>query len=75
MTKHMVGIRTDEGDEFHIGAPPGPDYHTLCGVDADDPAIGHHGVTPVPRGQVVTCQQCKSIYQFVKLLRLGSRCV
>lgn len=39
------------------------DYCTLCGTDSDDPELGHEGLVQPKRGQKITCEQCKDIWQ------------
>lgn len=64
-----VGVETDDGTEWHA---PGvvSDYDTLCGIDANDPGIGFHGLVTAKRGQKITCEQCRSVWEGVVALRL-----
>lgn len=69
MTK-VIGVRMDFDDiEWHA---PGvvSDYDTLCGVDANDPSIGHYGTVPAPRGQRITCTECRQIFERFSALHL-----
>jgi hypothetical protein len=40
-----VAVKTSEGITVHCRCGYG-DYDTLCGIDSNDPAIGHLGVVP-----------------------------
>lgn len=66
----VLGVDIDGVVEWHAPNVAGPDYDTLCGVDADDPAIGHEGLIPAKRGQKITCMQCKMIWEGVVALKL-----
>lgn len=68
----VIGIRTDEGNEWHA---PGVvhDYATLCGMDGDDSVVGQHGHIEPKRGQKITCGQCLTIFRRFKELRLLER--
>ncbi len=69
MTK-AVGVILDGVDTWHAHGVHS-DYNTLCGIDADDPTIGHDGLTEhIPRGQKITCEQCWSIWRNMRALRL-----
>jgi hypothetical protein len=69
----VVGVLIEGESTWHAPhAGPG-DYNTLCGIDADDPSIGHQGVIETPPGQKITCAQCKLIWEGVRALRLTSR--
>lgn len=65
-----VGVRIDGKVEWHAPAAGGNDYHTLCGIDALDPAIGNTGIVKTPRGQKIECGQCRAIWADVIALRL-----
>jgi len=56
----MIGIETETGSDVHL---PGAvsDYDTLCGMDADDAAIGHSRFT-IRIGSKCTCSDCLSIW-------------
>lgn len=56
-----VGVKTDTGVQVHCAAAYG-DYHTLCGMDADDPAIGHLGTVEVADNAKIDCPQCKGTF-------------
>lgn len=66
-----IGIAVDGNVEWHA---PGvvSDYDTLCGYDANDPGIGTSGTVKSGRGQKITCEQCKAIWQATQALRLRS---
>jgi hypothetical protein len=69
--KNVIGVMVDNAVEWHaVNGIPGPDAHTLCGVDADDSAIGHYGTVKAPRGQKITCQECYNIWKGVSEMRL-----
>lgn len=57
----IVGVNIDDVIEYHAGTPNG-NYDTLCGLDADDPQLGHFGRVPAPKRQRITCEQCKTIW-------------
>lgn len=69
-----VGVKTDVDGrivvEWHAPPIPGPDYETLCCLDANDPVTGTHGVVkPKPR-QKITCSHCRRIWSGVLALNL-----
>ncbi len=70
----MAKIRVlfiDGQAEFHVPNVGGTtDHDTLCGIDADDPAIGQNGFVEPRRGQKITCKICKSIVLGVQEMRL-----
>jgi hypothetical protein len=68
--KSVIGVRVDDAIEWHAMNANGTDYHTLCGVDADDKRIGHYGTVAAPRGQKINCPQCHSLWRAVVELRL-----
>lgn len=47
------------------------DYDTLCGIDANDPAIDHNGTVEAKRGQKITCDLCRSIWVETLALKLS----
>ena len=70
MASKVIGVSIDGRVEWH-GASVGPtDYHTMCGIDAEDPQIGHFGTVAAKRGQKINCFQCKAIWLGVRALRL-----
>ena len=82
-----IGIAVDGNVEWHAPGVVS-DYDTLCGYDANDPAcsdagiicgydandpgIGTSGTVKSGRGQKITCEQCKAIWQATQALRLRS---
>ena len=66
-----VGVVIDGEASWHA---PGvfDDYATLCGIDANDPAIGHQGTVEPKRGQKVECRTCKTIWANTMALKLRS---
>ena len=65
-----VGILIDGESTFHAASHGHGDYNSLCGIDADDPSIGHGGPVPAARGQKITCQQCFAIWRGTLELKL-----
>lgn len=47
------------------------DHDTLCGLDSNDPDIGHNGTVEAKRGQKITCSTCYSIWK--ETVELGLR--
>jgi hypothetical protein len=68
-----VGVTIDDKVEWHAPGVGGSDHDTLCGIDANDPAIGHTGVVSATRGQKIDCEQCRAIWQDVMALKLRRR--
>lgn len=67
----VVGVDIDGEVTWHAqNRGGGPDYVTLCGLDPDDPSIGHNGTVPAQRGQKIDCPQCRAVWQAVALLKL-----
>jgi hypothetical protein len=66
----VVGVTIDGELSWHAANHGPTDHHTLCGIDADDPAIGHTGSIRPPRGQKITCVGCYGIWRGVAALRL-----
>ncbi len=67
-----IGVRIEGEVEWHAPGVGGSDHHTLCGVDANDEAIGHYGVVEARPGQKITCHQCFTIWREVVALKLRS---
>lgn len=65
-----VGVLVDGVVEWHAPRVAGPDYDTLCGIDAHDPEVGHQGLVPTKRGQKINCPECKRVWEGVLALRL-----
>lgn len=66
----LVGVMID--GELTVHAPGvSSDYDTLCGIDADDPKIGHEGRVPVHPTKFITCQMCYVVWK--RTLELGLR--
>ena len=69
----VVGVLVEgEITEWHVvgGNAGGPDYDTLCGLDANDPTLGLMGTVEPKRGQKVTCAQCFIQWRSVITLRM-----
>jgi hypothetical protein len=56
-----VAVKTDEGISVHCMAGHG-DWDTLCGIDANDPTIGHLGTVPVACNTKIDCVACRNIW-------------
>lgn len=69
MSRHIVGAMVDGEPEYHAPGVIG-DYSTLCGLDINDPEIGHDGEIKVPRGQKITCRECYEIWRDTVALNL-----
>lgn len=69
-----IGVRTEvDGKivvEWHAPPIPGPDYHTMCSLDGDDPATGTHGTVEPKPGQKITCKHCYRMWRGVLELQL-----
>lgn len=65
-----VGVLIDGVATWHAPGVSGPDYDTLCGIDANDPAVGHEGLIPAKRGQKITCGECRRVWERVVALNL-----
>lgn len=68
----VVGVNVDGHIEWHARGIGSNDYDTMCGVDANDPDIGHFGTVQPHRGAKITCSQCRSMFEGFKSLRLRS---
>ncbi len=65
-----VGVMINGEPTWHAPAAAPTDFDTLCGIDADDPAIGFTGLIQAPRAQKITCIQCKTTWERLVALRL-----
>lgn len=65
----VVGVMVDGELTFHAAGAVS-DYDTLCGIDANDPRVGHGGQVEVKRGQKITCTECRTIWNNVIRMRL-----
>lgn len=52
----------------HAFGDPGGGYDTLCGIDIDDPSIGHYPAK-TPNGKKIDCCQCKNLFDRFKNFR------
>lgn len=67
----IIGVLIDGEASWHAAnVGGGPDYATLCGIDPDDPGIGHMGTVEPTRGQKITCQECFSAWRCAIKLKL-----
>jgi hypothetical protein len=57
-----VAVKMDDGITVHCQCGYG-DYDTLCGIDANDPKIGHLGRVPVAINTKIDCAACKAIWK------------
>ena len=51
------------------GEGVGGDFDTLCGIDANDPTIGHTGTAPMPKGGKIDCKSCHNVWLAAKCVR------
>lgn len=58
---HIVAVKIEGEIQVHSRGAIG-DYDTLCGIDADDPAIGHQGIAELPKEAKITCGACYQIF-------------
>jgi len=65
-----IGVKTATGISVHCSCGYG-DYDTLCGIDANDPFIGHFGTVPVAINTKIDCAACKAIFKTAKCYRLS----
>lgn len=68
MSELIIKGTTDEGVSFHASNADG-DFDTLCGIDFNDPGIGHYGAETAPRGSKIDCPSCKNIIRHAKKYR------
>jgi hypothetical protein len=66
----IVGVMLDGKPTFHAAGHGFGDYDTLCGIDADDPTIGHGGRFKTPRRMKIDCDACYAIWTGTLALRL-----
>lgn len=65
-----VGVLIEGEKTWHAPPVAGPDYDTLCGIDANDSAVGTYGTVEPKRGQKITCTRCYAIWHGVVAMRL-----
>lgn len=63
-----VAVKTDQGISVHCRSGYG-DFDTLCGLDSNDPAIGHLGTVPVAINTKIDCAACKAIFSAARTYR------
>lgn len=66
----IIGVVIDGETSWHAANSGPTDYDTLCGLDANDPTIGHTGLVKWQRGQKITCAVCHGIWSGLAALRL-----
>ena len=71
-TDKIIGVDIDGQVEWHAASIGATDYHTMCGLDAIDPEIGHQGTVPAVRGAKINCLQCKAMFDGFRALGLRS---
>ena len=70
MMSKVIGLNIGNEIEWHaVNGVAGADYTTLCGIDADDPGIGHYGTVDPPPGQKIECRTCYNIWKGVVEMR------
>ena len=67
---NVIGVTIDGETEWHVVSIGATDHNTMCGIDADDPNIGHTGTVEPKRGQKINCQTCKTMWLGMRSLRL-----
>jgi hypothetical protein len=63
-----VAVKLDTGITVHCAAGYG-DFDTLCGIDSNDPNIGHFGVVSVAANAKIDCPACRGIFRAAKQYR------
>lgn len=62
--------------EVHAASVTG-DHDTLCGIDANDEEVGHHGIADTLKLHAhrakIDCPQCRAIFFGIKNLGLTAR--
>lgn len=69
--KKIIGVNIDGVTVWHAKNIGPTDHDTMCGIDADDPILGHLGSVLPPQGTKIDCSKCKFI--FIGFRRLGLR--
>jgi hypothetical protein len=72
MTK-LVGVMLDGVRTIHAPSHGYGVYDTLCGIDADDPTIGHEGQFDPHPNEFITCAACYSIWRGVIAMGLREK--
>ena len=65
----IIGVLIEDRQTWHA-AGIFADYDTLCGIDANDPNIGHNGTIEPKSGQKIDCSTCKTMWLNMRALRL-----
>jgi len=63
-----VAVKTERGISVHCRAGYG-DYDTLCGIDSNEPSIGHFGTVPVAINTKIDCPTCKAMFRTAQSYR------
>jgi hypothetical protein len=66
----IVGVLLDGKPTFHAASHGYGDYDTLCGIDANDPKVGHGGLIKAPRRIKIDCTACCIIWAGTLALKL-----
>lgn len=70
MTGKRIGVRTTDGISVRCESANGS-YDTLCGIDSDDPFIGHFGIVPIAINTKIDCKACKNIFNTARKYRIA----
>ena len=69
MMKEFVAITVDNKTEVHAGEMGvGGGYDSLCGIDANDPSLGHY-LADLPPNPKINCPDCISIIKAAKAFK------
>jgi hypothetical protein len=68
--QQLVGVIIDGVQTVHAPACGSGTYDTLCGIDADDPKIGHGGKFEPHHTKFIDCAACYAIWKGVTEMRL-----
>lgn len=66
----VIGVKMDTGEVIWHAPGVVSDYDTLCGLDANDSEADTYGTVEPKRGQKITCESCKAIWERTVALRL-----
>lgn len=65
----IVALKIDGEIQIHAAGDGFGDYDSLCGIDADDPKVGHEGYAELPKKAKIDCAACYSHFLSAKTLR------
>lgn len=66
----VIGVKMDTGEVIWHALGVVSDYDTMCGLDANDSEADTYGTVEPKRGQKITCESCKSIWERTTALKL-----